>query len=153
MEPWLPRLRSPWVAAGVLPGEGDGIWFRRSDHDHFQANSAARTRLAEVAAALGIPAETGEERGPRQCPGVHATPTVSWDGDITLCPWDVRVENKVGEVTSDRLSRVWREDETLAALRRSTRGRGVPDRDLCRDCHQPYSPNYRLENPKTSSIP
>ena len=150
---WLPRLRSPWVAAGVLPPEGDGVWFRRSDHDHFQATAEARARLVGVAEDLGIPVDAGEEQGPRHCPGVHATPTVSWDGDITLCPWDVRVENKVGEVTSDRLSRVWQKDETLEALRRGTRGRGVPDRDLCRDCHQPYSPNYRLEKPKTSSMP
>lgn len=71
------------------------------------------------------------------------TPVVSWDGKLTLCTWDTGLDNRVGEVTSDRLSRVWREDAGLDACRREARGKGVPGLAKCRDCHFVYSPNHR----------
>jgi len=143
VEMWAGRLRDPWIGVGQLPPQGDGVWFRRSDHDHFEATRMANERLQAVADQLGLAHHSSAEDEPRRCPGVFSTPTVAWDGDITLCPWDLRVENKVGEVTSDRLSRVWLEDPGVQSLRQSVRGRGVPGTDLCRDCHFVYSPNYR----------
>ncbi|MCB9761714.1 MAG: radical SAM protein [Alphaproteobacteria bacterium] len=144
VETWQARLRDPWVVAGRLPERGDGVWFRRSDHDHFQATAEARRRLAEIAEVLDLDAvDTGEERPPRRCPGAFATPTVSWDGKVTLCPWDVGLENRVGEVTAEPLSRIWLHDDALAGYRREVRGKGVPTLSRCRDCHDFFSPNYR----------
>lgn len=125
-------------AAGRFPAAGDALWLRRTDGDQFKANARARARLVDAAGALGIPVEAGEEDRPRRCAALDRTPTVSWDGKITLCPRDVRLENRVGEVTSGRLSEVWR---GLAAERRAVAVRGVPDRAICRDCAMPWSPN------------
>ncbi len=66
---------------------------------------------------------------------------MSWDGKLTLCPWDRRLENTIGAVTHGRLSELWRGEERLA-IARSCQGRGVPERDLCRDCPSPWSPNH-----------
>ncbi len=147
VETWGPRLKHPWKVAGRLPAEGDGLWFRRTDHDHFQANAAARERLEEVAQVLGIPCDSGDESLPRRCPGALATPVVSWDGKVTLCPWDTSLHNKVGEVTSDRFSRLWTREATVLEARREARSKGVPGGDLCRDCHYVYSSNYRMARP------
>jgi len=141
VEQWTERLRSPTVSVGRLPEAGDGVWFRRTDHDHFQATAEARRRLREVGEILDVPVEDGSEEHPRACKAVFATPTVSWDGKVVLCPWDVGLENKVGQVTDDRLSRIWQGDDHVEALRRDSKGRGVPPLGKCRDCHFPYSPN------------
>lgn len=146
VETWESRLRTPWIRAGSSAAQGDGILFARSDHDHFQATLEARTRLEEVAEILGIPCDSGIETAPRRCPGAESTPVVSWDGKVTLCPWDHALSNRVGAVTDDQLSRIWRSDPHVAALRRDVRGKGVPGKDLCRDCHFVYSPNYKRED-------
>jgi len=143
VETWEPRLSHPWILAGRLPAEGDGLWFRRTDHEHFQANALARQRLEEVAEVLSIPCDSGDESRPRRCPGAARTPVVSWDGKVTLCPRDRGLANKVGEVTSDRLSRIWTEEPAVLQARHEASTRGVPARELCRDCHFVYSPNYQ----------
>lgn len=138
---WLARY--PWAtpAAGRLPTSGDRVlWFARSDHEHFLDNAQARAQLARIAESIGVHAELGEEDRPRRCTAPTRTPTVSWDGKITLCMRDVQLLNRVGEVTSGRLSEVWR-SETLRADRLAVERGGVPARDLCRDCAMPWSPN------------
>ena len=65
---------------------------------------------------------------------------MSWDGKVTLCPRDVLLDSRVGEVTNGgRLSAIWQ--ETVRPDREAATGRGVPDRALCRDCALPWSPN------------
>ena len=141
VETWTAALCNPHLAVGRLPEAGDAIWFRRTDHDHFQATADARMRLEELAEVLDVPCESGDESAPRKCTAVEHTPTVSWDGKVTLCPWDVELQNKVGQVTDDVLSRIWTQDDHVASLRRSAHGKGVPSCEKCRDCHFPYSPN------------
>lgn len=127
------------VRVGQRPTEGDAIWIRRTDHGHYLGDQAADAALAAAAAALGVPV-VAPEHGPRRCHAPARTPTVSWDGKITLCPWDSRLENRVGEVTSGTLSAAWR--GAIAADRQHAEGAGVPNRALCRDCGQPWSPNH-----------
>ena len=133
----------PWVqpAAGVRPeGQGDWLWVKRADHDHYLKNATARADLAAAAAALGVEADLGEEDRPRRCRAPWRSPVVSWDGKVTLCPRDVLLDNRVGEVTNGgRLSDIWREG--LDADRAHADSRGVPERALCRDCSLPWSPN------------
>ncbi|MCP4809346.1 MAG: radical SAM protein [Proteobacteria bacterium] len=141
VETWQGLLVNPHLSVGPMPEAGDGIWFRRTDHDHFQATRDARTRLEELSEVLDVPCLSGDESAPRSCTAVEQTPTVSWDGKVVLCPWDTDLSNKIGQITDDRLSRIWTEDEHVASLRRSARGKGVPSCEKCRDCHFPYSPN------------
>ena len=144
VETWQARLKTPWMQAGLGESSGDGILFLRSDHDHFQATKEARDRLEEVAEVLEIKCDSGVESSPRRCHGAENTPVISWDGKMTLCPWDHTLANRVGEVTSDSFSRIWRQDPQLQGIRREAQRKGVPGMDLCRDCHFVYSPNFRL---------
>ena len=127
-------------ALGRLPRDGDALWFRRTDHDHYLENAAARQRLLAVGEALGIAGDLGEESRPRRCPAPSKAPVVSWDGKVVLCPRDTTLQNRVGEVTRGSLSALWR-SESWAQDRKSAETTGVPDRALCRDCGWPWSPN------------
>ncbi|MCK6506772.1 SPASM domain-containing protein [Myxococcota bacterium] len=138
------RARFPGfsLAAGRAPVQGSRVlWARRTDHDHYQDNARARAALAAVAQAWGVPAELGEEDRPRRCPAPAHTPVVSWDGKVTLCTRDVTLQNRVGEVTSGRLSELWRGATWQADRQACGHGAGVPDRAFCRDCGQAWSPN------------
>ncbi len=143
VETWQERLRQPVLSVGRLPEAGDAIWFRRTDHEHFAENAAARERLVELADVLGVEADPGADVQPR-CPGPFSTPVVSWDGKLTLCTRDRGLQNRVGSVTDDRLSRLWLEDPRIGEARREARGKGLPGLPGCRDCHFPCSSNYRL---------
>ena len=135
--------RYSWAqpAAGRFPsGPGDWLWVKRADHDHYLKNAAARRHLAAAAAALGVAADLGAEDQPRRCKAPWRSPTVSWDGKVTLCTQDVLLDNRVGEVTNGgRLSEIWRTG--LSADRSHAESCGVPERALCRDCALPWSPN------------
>ena len=147
VELWEPRLNAPWIAAGRERPHGDGIWFRRTDHDHFQEDAEARRLLEELAEVLDVVPDAGAPSAPPSCPGPFATPVISWDGKITLCPRDRSLQNRVGEASGDSFARVWLEEPAVAALRREARGKGRPGCDLCRDCHFVGSPNYRQASP------
>jgi MoaA/NifB/PqqE/SkfB family radical SAM enzyme len=142
LERWGQRLRDPALVAGRLPtGGGDAYWLRRSDPRSFVGDQAAEAALRELAQAVQAQLELPDSSQPRHCPGPWDTPVVSWDGKLTLCPWDQGIENQVGEVTSGRLSRVWSSDR-LHDLRRDVQARGVPGLNTCRDCHQMFSPSW-----------
>jgi hypothetical protein len=128
------------VAAGRRPRHRDAVWVRRTDHDHFQANQSARENLARVADALGLDVDLGEEDRPRRCSAPDRSPTISWDGKVTLCPWDPGLDNVVGDVVASTFSAAWTSSD-VEADRRASRERGVPDRSRCRDCAMPWSPN------------
>ncbi len=147
LERWRPRLRDPALVAGQLPAEGgDAFWLRRADPRSFVGDQRSQAALEELAAATGAVLTLSDPSQPRRCPGPFATPTVSWDGKLTLCPWDPSLDNHVGAVTTEPLSALWSSDR-LQDLRRDVRSRGVPGLGPCRDCHQVFSPNYRQALP------
>jgi MoaA/NifB/PqqE/SkfB family radical SAM enzyme len=140
LELWRFRMRDPVIVAGRLPPGGDAYWLRRADPRSFLGDQAAEAALRAVAEALDAPLELPDATQPRRCRGPLETPVVSWDGKVTLCPWDTGLENQVGEVTSGRLSEIWA-SARLQDLRRDVQSRGVPGLVPCRDCHQVFSPN------------
>ncbi|MFH1464276.1 MAG: radical SAM/SPASM domain-containing protein [Pseudomonadota bacterium] len=140
LELWRHRMRDPVLVAGRLPPGGDAYWLRRADPRTFLGDQAAEAALREVAEALGAPQDLPDATQPRRCRGPMETPVISWDGKVTLCPWDTGLENQVGEVTSGRLSEIWNSTR-LQDLRRDVASRGVPGLTPCRDCHQVFSPN------------
>jgi MoaA/NifB/PqqE/SkfB family radical SAM enzyme len=126
---------------GRRPSEGHALWVAREDSDHFLSNAAARERLEQVAIGLGVPVESGDESRPRRCIAADQTPVISWDGKIVLCPSDVQLQNKVGDLGEESFTSVWSGRE-IGLARTQCESRGVPDRSLCRDCPMPWSPNH-----------
>ncbi len=126
---------------GRFPDQGDALWIRRADHDHFQDNASARAHLAQAAEILGTSAEIGEEHQPRRCRAPFRSPTVSWDGKVALCPVDTQLQQIVGDVIEERLSSAW-SGARVEAARRSCGSQGTPGLALCRDCPMPWSPNH-----------
>jgi radical SAM protein with 4Fe4S-binding SPASM domain len=139
IELWTERLKSPTIAIGRAPKSGDAIWFRRSDHDHFIGTKEANERLTELAEILDTPLESLEERASTRCFAPENSPTVSWDGKVTMCRWDREMKNQVGSVTDGKLSQIW--SSGVEVHRRDAKGKGRPSNDLCRDCHYIHSPN------------
>jgi hypothetical protein len=133
-----PRLAP---AAGRRPSQGDALWIRRADHDHFQRNAQARAHLAQVAEVYGVSAELGEETQARRCRAPDRSPTISWDGKLALCPQDIQLQQIVGDVIEEPLSQGWSGARATAA-RRDCASRGTPNLPLCADCPMPWSPNH-----------
>ena len=143
LAPWRALLRHPLLVAGTLPaGSSDAIWLRRADPRSFLGDQAATSSLCQAAEALGASQDLPQARAARRCPGPFSTPVISWDGKITLCPWDQALDNRLGEVTHQSLGEIW-SSARLGALRDEVRAKGVPGLGPCRDCHQMFSPNYR----------
>jgi len=139
VERWTDRLRSPPIVIGRPPQSGDAIWFQRSDHDHFIGTKKANERLAELAEIFDVNLESMEEQASTKCLGPEKSPTISWDGKVTMCRWDRELRNRVGSVTDGKLSQIW--SSGVEVHRRDSRGKGRPSNDLCRDCHYIHSPN------------
>jgi MoaA/NifB/PqqE/SkfB family radical SAM enzyme len=129
------------VVLGRRPGTGDALWLRRRDHDHFQANAEARDLLESLASQLDLEVDAGDERRPRRCSSPDRTPVISWDGKVSLCPWDRQLDNRVGDVGDQPFSQIWA-GQVFEEARSQCASRGVPDRSLCRDCPMPWSPNH-----------
>jgi radical SAM protein with 4Fe4S-binding SPASM domain len=142
-------LEPPSVAAGELPGRVPGehapdmIFFRRKDDDNFLEQLKSREALARVAAALGIPDVVIDRdlgRAPR-CAAPFKTPTVTWDGKVTVCDQDRFLRLKVGEVTTEDLAEIWWKKGTSREVREAVERGELHQRMPCRDCRQPFSPN------------
>ena len=131
------------VHAGPFPaGPGDALWLRRTDHADFRANAAARAALEAAAAAAGLdPAAvpTGREDAPRRCQSPRRSPVVSWDGKLTLCPWDTQLQAVVGDIVHGSFTGHWR--GPLAGAAALAAARGVPAAPPCAGCGFPWSPN------------
>ena len=136
---WSERLNSPAIVIGKAPASGDAIWFRRSDHNHFIGTKEANERLVELAEILEAQFEVPEEKASTKCYGPEKSPTISWDGKVTMCRWDRELKNRVGSVTDGKLSQIW--STGVDIHRRDAKGKGRPSNDLCRDCHYIHSPN------------
>ena len=144
---WRSALPDAAVVVGYPPESGDAIWFRRTDPRSFLGDQAADAALRDCAQQLGVAARVADTGQARRCPAPFETPTVSWDAALTLCPWDEDLALAVDSVLERPFTQLWR-SEALERHRRRVDDRGVPDAPSCSDCHQPYSPNYRLGTPK-----
>lgn len=142
---WLGRFKghnlgAPAISAGPMP-PGDGIWFKREEKASFMEQLEATRRLEAVAQALGIPVLGDRDTGaaPR-CASPFKTPTVSWDGKVTLCTQDTALSLRAGEITVEDLVDIWWRKPVPADARKAALGGTLHQRSPCRDCRFPFSP-------------
>lgn len=151
---WTRRLReqglqAPEVAVGLLPDRERGVpardllFFRRRDDDQFLEqvkSNRALERVAEVLGVAGAVVDRDDGRAPR-CAAPFKTPTITWDGKVTVCDQDRTLKLKVGEVTTEDLSEIWWQKASVLELREAAARGNLVQRSPCRDCRQPFSPN------------
>ncbi len=128
---------------GQETGAGDILLFRREDASTFLEQREANERLSRVARDLGvkdplIDRDTG--RAPR-CAGPFKTPTVSWDGKVTVCDRDRFLKLRLGEVTRDDLVDIWWRGPHVKELRTAVYHGRLHFQEPCRHCRYPFSPN------------
>lgn len=142
-------LAAPTIAVSTLSGWQSGtpatdvLFFRRKDNDNFLDQMRSREALSAVGAALGVSnvlLDRDHGRLPR-CAAPFKTPTITWDGKVTVCDQDRFLKLKVGEVTTEELAEIWWQKDTTREIRRAVQRGELPQRSPCRDCRQPFSPN------------
>lgn len=124
----------------------DLLLFQRHDGAHYLQQLEANAAYLEGLRILGVPnrpVDRDRGRAPR-CAAPFKSPTISWDGKVTVCDRDLLLKLRVGEVTTDDLSAIWWRNDPIADLRESVRRRDLHQRIPCRDCRQPFSPNAPL---------
>ncbi len=95
------------IHVGRRPGSADSVWVRRPHYDQFQADQAAHAALKHVADSLGLAMENMELPSMLRASGGRPSPTISWDGKVTVRAWDHGLEHVVGDVVHGLFSSAW----------------------------------------------
>ena len=91
------------VYVGLHSGPGDAVWVRPSDweaKERVPDADAVLSRLVPQLDNVVSPLATSTSEG-------HLKPIVSWDGKVTMQPWDHSLRHVVGDVVHDRFSNAW----------------------------------------------
>ncbi|MBI5524948.1 MAG: radical SAM protein [Deltaproteobacteria bacterium] len=147
------------VAPNVPPGDRDCVFFRQLDCLDASEQDAADAVYREVLAEVGVPLHAGvcgivapcaaDSVKPPAIPGVLSacsgffkSPTVNWDGRVTVCTRDSGLLLEVGDISQDPFSKVWWENPRLHSIRRAVARGDYAGLDFCRGCIIPRSHNY-----------
>ena len=137
------------VAGPNVPGgDGDFVFYRQLDCLDAREQEGANAIYREVLAEAGLPAPArgeGDAAAPARlaaCSGFFKSPTVNWDGRVTVCTRDSGLHLQVGDVSREPFSRVWWGNPRLDAIRRAVAAGDYAGLDLCRGCIIPRSHNY-----------
>ena len=95
------------VRVGERPHDRDAIWIRRSSHNHYRADQAATSALLDIAESLKLPTPHVRDNRPTSVAKAPLSPTISWDGKVTLNPTDRLLDHPVGDVVHSSLSAAW----------------------------------------------
>lgn len=108
VEPWLERGFDAPVVIGRQPSAGNAIWIRPPRTGHFEQDTVARERLLEWAELLDVTPDLAPLSPPDFSRRRPLTPTVTWDGKLVGSLADVTLRGRLGEVTHQPLSEIWR---------------------------------------------
>ncbi len=136
------------AAAQHVPDGSDAIvFFRQLDaptpEDQAAENQVFRDTMARLGLALPRPDLSPERLEPghaRPCASPWKSPTIAWDGTLTMCTRDNRAVQALGNVNDTPFSELWWGAEAAARRARVASGSyaGLP---VCGACFIPYSAN------------
>lgn len=135
------------AAQQVPPGDDAVVFFRQLDAPTPAAQERANQAMRRAMAAAGIPlpaphrSPTQVEAGPGVCACLWKSPVVAWDGTVTTCTRDNRLENTLGNVHDTPFSRIWWGADA-ARLRRGVARGDYAGLAACAGCFIPRSANY-----------
>lgn len=136
------------AAQNVPEGDDAIIFFRQLDaptpSEQVQQNAVFRAAMATQGLSLGRPEKAPDALlggNKAVCSGFWKSPVIGWDGRVTVCTRDNRLENAVGSLKDHRFSELWW-GPTMRA-RRSCVSRGdYSGLNPCKTCFIPRSSNY-----------
>lgn len=135
------------AAQVVPPGDDAIVFFRQLDAPtpdaQERANHALRRAMAAEGLVLPEPQRTPTrvEPGPGVCACVWKSPVVAWDGTVTTCTRDNRLQNVLGNVHQTPFTTIWWGADLARRRARIARG-DYGDLAACRGCFIPRSANY-----------
>jgi len=140
------------VAGGVeFIDNRDSIFYRLYDAVDFDNQEASNQLYQRTTARLGIdmvgPHRTAEQVAKPMsdipvCSGMWKSPTINWDGRVTVCTRDSSLELGVGDLRHQKFSEMWWNNSRLDAMRMGQATRRYHDISLCEGCIIPRSANY-----------
>ena len=136
-----------FVSAGQIPNtDQDGIFFRQLDCPTEEEQHHQGKIFVEAMQRMKIPFPQHEpaldiETGLQPCSGFWKSPTIDWQGNLTMCTRDNTLENTLGNILKTPFSQLW-----WGEKQRENRAR-VSEADysrlkLCQDCFVPHSCNH-----------
>lgn len=136
------------AAAQRVPDGGDTVvFFRQLDAptpaDQARQNGVYRAAMAAEGLPLPAPALSPERLdGPNTavCACFWKSPVVGWDGTVTVCTRDNRLQNAVGNLYDARFSTLWW-GPTMRARRADVARAAYDGLPACADCYIPRSAN------------
>lgn len=154
------RFRDRWVSAcqrrrlpvrvaaqEVPPGEDAVVFFRQLDAPDPATQERENAVFRRTMARLGLPLRR-EEKSPTVVPTGNTavcacfwkSPVVAWDGSVTTCTRDNRLENRLGTLHETPFSQLWW-GKDIRGYRASVSRGDYGALPLCQSCFIPRSSN------------
>lgn len=148
---WTDRARAlglPVRAAAQRVPDGDDvvIFFRQLDAPTPEAqareNAVYRRTMASLGLALPAPdkSPTVLPAGGAVCACFWKSPVIGWDGSVTTCTRDNRLQNRLGSLYEQRFSSLWW-GPAMRARRDQVARADYAGLDACQGCYIPRSAN------------
>ncbi len=142
------------AAAGHVPAGDDAIvFFRQLDcptaEEQQHHNALFRQEMAAQGLALPPAAERGvavRAHNRTACSGFWKSPVVGWQGDLTTCTRDNHLDNRVGNLRTQRFRDLWWGGR-MAGRRVQVAEGDYSGLSVCQDCFIPTSLNYSELSP------
>lgn len=135
------------VAQAVPSGDDAIVFFRQLDAPTPALQASANQVFRDAMAGAHLPLANDKRTPPAVVPGPGVcacfwkSPVIGWDGRVTTCTRDNRLENVLGSVAETAFSTLWWGSEMRESRRRVAAGNyaGLP---ACHGCYIPQSANY-----------
>lgn len=136
------------AAQHVPPGTDAVVYFRQLDaptpDEQARQNAVFRRTMQELGLALPRPDRTPEALGATNtavCGCFWKSPVIGWDGTLTVCTRDNRLENALGNVNDAPFDALW-SGATAQGWRRQVARGDYAGLAPCASCFIPQSANY-----------
>ena len=136
-----------FVSAGQIPhSTEDGIFFRQLDCPTEEEQHHEGRIFINAMKQLNVPfpqhePDLEQETGLQPCSGFWKSPTIDWQGNLTMCTRDNALENTLGNILKTPFSKLWWGDKQRINRQRVANA-DYGGLSLCQDCFVPHSCNH-----------
>lgn len=151
MEHWLGVARDAgvpfFVSAGQIPNSSeDGIFFRQLDCPTEEEQHYEGRVFIDAMNQMNVPfpqhqPDLEQKPGLQPCSGFWKSPTIDWQGNLTMCTRDNTLENSLGNILHSSFSKLWW-GEKQRVNRKRVANADYGGLSLCQDCFVPHSCNH-----------